>query len=376
MLFSNITGKNNLKDQVLTLFNSNRVPHALLFNGNEGSGAFQLALSLAQLLLCANPLESDSCGECSSCIKVQKIMHPDLHFSFPIQLSQTNKVTSSDDLLDVFIEMVIEFPFFSIEQWADRMGNKNKQGIIGTKESQQIIKKLSLKSYEGGAKVLLMWLPEEMNQQGANKLLKLIEEPPEKTYFLFVSEKKEQLLPTIQSRLQIIDVPDFSEQEIIKCLKEKYNASSEKASLVSSISFGNMSKAVQCFDSENPNDIHLSSFITWMRLCYTRNIADTIDWVDTTSKEGREQIKGLLLYTLEMFRKCILGHYAVKINGITKEQERFLKKFSPFINHKNIVQFSEVINNAHFHMERNANPKILMLDVSILFFRLLKTDKK
>jgi len=256
------------------------------------------------------------------------------------------------------------------------MGNTNKQGIIGTKESQQIIKKLSLKSYEGGAKILLMWLPEEMNQQGANKLLKLIEEPPEKTHFIFVSEKKEQLLPTIQSRLQTIDVPDFSELEINQYLIENQNVSTEKAELASSISFGNMTKAIQYLNNENNHDAYLSLFINWMRLCYTRNIADTIDWVDTTSKEGREQIKGLLLYTLEMFRKCILGHYSVEIKGISKEQASFLKKFSPFVNHKNIVQFSEVINDAHFHMERNANPKILMLDVSILFFRLLKTDKK
>ena len=376
MLFSKITGKNNLKDQVLALFNSNRVPHALLFNGKEGSGSFQLALSFAQLLLCAKPLKSDSCGKCSSCIKVKKMMHPDLHFSFPIQLSQTNKVTTSDDLLDVFIEMIIESPFFSKEQWADRMGNRNKQGIIGTKESQQVIKKLSLKSYEGGAKILLMWLPEEMNQQGANKLLKLIEEPPQKTYFLFVTERKEKLLPTIQSRLQIIDVPDFSENEIKQFLKEKFNATPEKASLASSVSFGNINTAIRFFDNETQNDIYLSSFITWMRLCYTRNIADTIDWVDATAKEGREQVKGLLLYTLEMFRKCILGHYSVEINGITVEQIKFLKKFSPFINHKNIVQFSQVVNDAHFHMERNANPKILLLDVSIQFFRLLKTTKK
>lgn len=376
MLFSNLIGKNNLKEQILALYNGNRVPHALLFNGNEGSGAFQLALSLTQLLLCSKPSKTDSCGACSSCLKVQKMMHPDLHFSFPIQLSQTNKITTSDDLLEGFNEMMLEFPFFSKELWAEKMGNKNKQGIIGTKESQQIIKKLSLKSYEGGAKILLMWLPEEMNQQGANKLLKLIEEPPEKTHFIFVSEKKEQLLPTIQSRLQTIDVPDFSELEINQYLIENLNVSKEQAEIASSISFGNMSKAIQYLNNENNRDVYLSLFINWMRLCYTRNIADTIDWVDATSKEGREQIKGLLLYTLEMFRKCILGHYSVEIKGMSKEQASFLKKFSPFVNHNNIVQFSEVINDAHFHMERNANPKILMLDVSILFFRLLKTDKK
>jgi len=376
MMFSTFYGKNNLKSKVLNLYNTKRVPHALLFNGSEGSGAFQLAMSLAQLLLCQEPSLSDSCGKCSSCVKVEKMMHPDVHFSFPIQLSQTNKTNISDDLLDLFLEMISEFSFFSTEIWNDKMGNKNKQGVIGTKESQQIIKKLALKSYEGGPKILLMWLPEEMNQQAANKLLKLIEEPPKNTYLLFISEKKENLLSTIKSRLQTIDVPNYRDEEITQILMEKFDCSESQAQTISSNSFGNMSIAVQCIKNETQRDAYLSPFINWMRLCYTRNIADTIDWVDANSKEGREYIKGLLMYSLEMFRKCILGHYLIDIKNITQDQKQFLKKFMPFINHKNIVQFSQVINDAHFHMERNANPKILLLDVSIQFFRLLKTDKK
>lgn len=376
MMFSAFSGKKNIKSQILNLVNSHRVPHAILFNGSEGSGAFQLAMSLSQILLCNNPSISDSCGSCPSCVKVKKMMHPDLHFSFPIQLSQTNKTTISDDLLDLFLEMISKSSFFSKELWSEKMGNKNKQGIIGTKESQQIIKKLSLKSYEGGAKILMMWLPEEMNQQASNKLLKLIEEPPKNTYLLFVSEKKEQLLATIQSRLQTIEVPDYSDQEINQILIDQYQLSEKESKTISAISFGNMSKAIQCIENENQKDIYLSPFINWMRLCYTRNIADTIDWVDLNSKEGREHIKGLLLYALEMFRKCIMGNYSIKLNNITEEQKKFLEKFMPFINHKNIVQFSQVVNDAHFHMERNANPKILLLDVSIQFFRLLKTTKK
>ena len=376
MMFSTFYGKNNLKSKVLNLYNTKRVPHALLFNGSEGSGAFQLAMSLTQLLLCQEPSLSDSCGKCSSCVKVEKMMHPDVHFSFPIQLSQTNKTNISDDLLDLFLEMISEFSFFSTEIWNDKMGNKNKQGVIGTKESQQIIKKLALKSYEGGPKILLMWLPEEMNQQAANKLLKLIEEPPKNTYLLFISEKKENLLSTIKSRLQTIDVPNYRDEEITQILLEKFDCSESQAQTISSNSFGNMSIAVQCIKNETQRDAYLSPFINWMRLCYTRNIADTIDWVEANSKEGREHIKGLLMYSLEMFRKCILGHYLIDIKNITQDQKQFLKKFMPFINHKNIVQFSQVINDAHFHMERNANPKILLLDVSIQFFRLLKTDKK
>tara|TARA_Y100000589_G_scaffold332329_1_gene391827 strand:+ start:8254 stop:9381 length:1128 start_codon:yes stop_codon:yes gene_type:complete len=375
-MFSTFYGKNNLKSKVLNLYNTKRVPHALLFNGSEGSGAFQLAMSLAQLLLCQEPSLSDSCGKCSSCVKVEKMMHPDVHFSFPIQLSQTNKTNISDDLLDLFLEMISELSFFSTEIWNDKMGNKNKQGVIGTKESQQIIKKLALKSYEGGPKILLMWLPEEMNQQAANKLLKLIEEPPKNTYLLFISEEKENLLSTIKSRLQTIDVPNYSDEEITQILLDKFDCSESEAQTIASNSFGNMSIAIQCIKNENQKDAYLSPFINWMRLCYTRNIADTIDWVDANSKEGREHIKGLLMYSLEMFRKCILGHYLIDIKNITQDQKQFLKKFMPFINHKNIVQFSQVINDAHFHMERNANPKILLLDVSIQFFRLLKTDKK
>ena len=371
MFFENDNAHLQLKNKLVQLYLTNRVPHALLFSGNEGSGHFQLAMFFAKVLLCKE-VERGPCGHCSSCKKIDNFNHPDLHFSFPIHLSKSEKSEVSDDQRAGFVSMVQEYHSIGKQVWYAKMGNENKQGVIGVKEGHEIIKKMQLKSYEGGKKILIVWLPELMNVQAANKLLKLIEEPPEKTNLIFVSDRSEQLLQTISSRLQQIKVPPLENNFVSTYLQSHFNVEENDANMLSKSAGGNLHKAIYKHFNNEKSQEFLAQFVQWMRLCYSRNISDTIDWVNDFSKRGRETNKEFLRYTLELFRQCITNHYMLSMDGLSLEEEQFLMKFKPFINHKNIIGLNEVINEAYYHVERNANIKILMLDVSLQLYKLIR----
>lgn len=373
MYFSDFPGQDSTKTQLLDLFKSERVPHALLLNGEEGCGHLQLALSFSSLLLCKSPTPLDACKNCSSCKMYEKYQHPDLHFSYPIHLSKTEHSETSDDQRSSFLEALEKYKCLGKKTWYSKMGNENKQGVIGVKESQAILAKISLKSFFGSAKILLMWMPELMNIQAANKLLKLIEEPPEKTYFIFVSNNQSKILPTISSRLQTINVPRLKDENISDFLEKKFQIEPSTANNIAKISKGNLNKAINTHLDAGISEMNRSLFVNWMRLCYSRNIADTIDWVNEFSKIGREQIKDFIIYSLEMYRQCIMGNYNMEIEGVSESEKNFLEKFKPFVNHQNISEINSIMNDAYYHMERNANPKILMLDVSIKLYKLLRT---
>ena len=373
MYFSDFSGQDSTKTQLLDLFKSERVPHALLLNGEEGCGHLQLALSFSSLLLCKSPTPLDACKNCSSCKMYEKYQHPDLHFSYPIHLSKTEHSETSDNQRSSFLEALEKYKCLGKKTWYSKMGNENKQGVIGVKESQAILAKISLKSFFGSAKILLMWMPELMNIQAANKLLKLIEEPPENTYFIFVSNNQSKILPTVSSRLQTINVPRLKDENISDFLEEKFQIEPSTAKNIAKISKGNLNKAINTHLDAGISEMNRSLFVNWMRLCYSRNIADTIDWVNEFSKIGREQIKDFIIYSLEMYRQCIMGNYNMEIEGVSESEKNFLEKFKPFVNHQNISEINSIMNDAYYHMERNANPKILMLDVSIKLYKLLRT---
>ena len=223
MYFSDLTSQDASKKQLLNLFSQNRVPHALFLSGPEGCGHLQLALAFAALLSSNNPQEYDACKKCSSCLKHEKFQHPDIHFSFPIHLLKSEHSEISDHRRDIFVKTLIELKCLGKKSWYSAMGNENKQGVIGVKESHSILKKINLKSFFGGAKILIMWLPELMNLQAANKLLKLIEEPPEKTYFILVSDTPDKIINTIYSRMQHIVIPKMPLQHISDFLQQIFN---------------------------------------------------------------------------------------------------------------------------------------------------------
>ena len=373
MFFENDNAHLQIKTQLVQLYKTNRVPHALLLSGKEGSGHFQLAMFFAKILLCKEVINGP-CGLCSSCKKIDNFNHPDLHFSFPIHFSKSEKSEVSNDHIVGFSKMLKEYHCIGKQVWYAKMGNENKQGVIGVKEGHEIIKKLQLKSYEGGKKLMIMWLPELMNIQAANKLLKLIEEPPEKTNLIFVSDRSEQLLQTIFSRLQQIIVPPLENCFVSTYLQSYFNVLESDAKMLSKSSGGNLHKAIYKHFNNEKSQEFLAQFIQWMRLCYSKNISDTIDWVNEFSKKGRETNKELLKFSLEIFRQCITNHYMMPLDGLSSEEEQFLIKFKPFINHKNIIGLNEVINEAYYHAERNANIKILMLDVSMQLHKLIRNS--
>ncbi|CAG5086953.1 DNA polymerase III subunit [Parvicella tangerina] len=372
MLFKDVIGREDLKEHLKHTVQNKRISHAQMFLGKEGSGGIPMALAYTRYILCENRSEQDACGSCRNCIRMDKLEHPDVHFSYPVQLV-SKKVDCSDDVLTQWRELISENPYFSSSDWYDKQLGNKKQGTIGTKEAESIVKKLSLKSFEGNYKVLIMWLPELMNISASNKLLKIIEEPPANTLFILVSENADRIISTILSRTQLVKVLPPKEDEIAQYLADHYELSFEEGKNFAHLAERNVAEAIHLIKHSESSSFNIENFIQWMRICYKRDVAETINWVDQIAKAGREDQKSFLKYCLQMFRNAIVGHYTGgETVTLTKEQEGFLKKFAPFINHNNIVPLTESIEEAHYHIERNANPKILFMDVSLKIFLQLK----
>jgi DNA polymerase-3 subunit delta' len=377
MLFSEIAGQDAIKKRLVQSVKDNRVSHAQLFLGPEGSGNLALAIGYAQYISCQNKSDEDSCGHCSSCIKYNKLAHPDLHFVFPVNSSAKVDAAKDAVICDSFLpfwrEAIISNAYLNLNQWYEAIGIENKQGLISAKESSEIVKKLALKTYESEFKVLIIWMPEKMNVVAANKLLKILEEPPAKTLFLLVCENQEFLLSTVLSRTQLVKTGKLSDQDIIGALVKFKHVSPEAAADVAYMSDGNYNEALRILLEKENEKEYSDSFIKWMRFAYSVKVLDIIDWIDIVAAMGRERQKGFLNYCIKMFRESMMMNYAdksmVKLNG---EMLEFLSKFSPFIHGANCLQLNEEFNKASMQIERNANPKILFMDLSFKLMKLLK----
>ncbi len=368
MLFSDIIGQIQIKEQLTSMVSNGKIPHALLFLGPPGCGKLTLALALSQYVLCQNRTAEDACGQCPNCLKAQKYIHPDIHFSFPTIGSKA----TSNDFLDKWRE-ALKTPYFELNDWLQLIGAENKQGNITKDECLQIIKKISLKVFEGSHKILIMWKPELLGKEG-NRLLKLIEEPPSNTIFILVAENQEALLNTILSRCQLIKINALSEQEIKEALIKNWQVAPGRAEAVSTISEGNLGQAIKLADS-NENDLS-KMFLNWMRLCYMGNGVQLVKWVENIAKIGRENQKQFIHYALhfmgELLRVKLIGTRAVKLG----EQEReTAQKMSGVVGLNQIEHITELLNDCYYHIERNANSKILFLDLSISVHHHLKKKK-
>jgi len=380
MLFKDIVGQDQVKQRLIKSVNEGRIPHAQLFTGPEGTGKLALAIAYAQYISCQKKGEDDSCGVCPSCHKFIKLIHPDLHFVFPIILS--DKKSDSDDekapsgkLSDAFLiqwrEVLLANPYITESDWYEMIGAENKQGIIGTTESSDVIRKLSLKSYESDYKTMIIWLPERMNQQAANKLLKLIEEPPLNTTFLMVSENPTQLLKTILSRTQIIKIPPIHRDSIALALVDRYQLSPAKANEISRISNGSYQKAISLVSAEVENQ-YFPYFRQLMRLCYSNEVTGLLDWANEVSSLGREQQKELLSESLRLLRESLMLNMDLEdISYLAGEEVDFGKKFSPFINKSNVYQIFSEFNLAIDHISRNGNPNIIFTDMCMKLVKLI-----
>lgn len=381
MRFSEIIGHEKLKKRLVQSAVNDRIAHAQLFSGPEGSGHLALALAYVQFLSCENILEEDSCDNCPSCIKCKKLIHPDLHFSFPTSPLKDRKA-KSDDFMSDWREAVLQNPYMSLFDWYEFIGIENKQGYMSVDESSDILRKLSLKTYEGKFKVMVIWMAEKMRVDASNKLLKMIEEPPDNTIFILVTENRDQVLSTILSRTQLVKINRFEDSEIISVLKSKNHLDQRYAQRIAHISEGNMNAALSMAKSESDSLEMEKEFMNWMRLCFSllrkpekdsETFSKLNEWIDTVAKSGRERQKIFLQYGLEVARQCLLNNYVgAELTRINEEVLPGFQKFSPFINANNAERFEDELSKACFHIERNANPRILFLDLSFKINALLK----
>jgi len=346
---------------------SGKIPHAMLFLGPAGCGKLALALAVAQYLLCQNRNKDDACGICPACLKAQKNIHPDIHFSFPTIGSKA----TSNDFLNKWRE-ALQSPYFELNDWLQLMGAANQQGNITKDECLQIIKKISLKTFEGSHKVLIMWKPELLGKEG-NRLLKLIAEPPANTVFILVAENQEDLLNTILSRCQLIKINALPPTEIERALIDRWQVEPALARSVASISEGNLGQAVKLSET-NENDLS-EMFLEWMRLCYKGNGVLLVKWVEKIAGIGRENQKQFIHYALhfmgELLRMKLIGNQGIKL--AEKERET-AKGMSQVIGLNQLENITQLLNDCYYHVERNANPKILFLDLSISVHNHFKSE--
>lgn len=369
MFFKDIIGQEETKQRLLDEVSEGRVPHARLLCGPEGSGKLPLAVAYARYLCCTDKKEGDACGTCPSCVKFNKLVHPDVHFVFPVK-SSTNV---SDDFVREWRALMLKTPYFSFQQWMETMGVENQQPLIGVKESDEITRKLNLKSSAGGYKVMIIWLPEKMNVQSANKLLKLLEEPPRQTLFLLVSEQPETLLTTILSRTQRLDLKKIPEAVIAGALQEKAGLQPTEAAQIAHLADGSMLKALETININEDSRMFFDLFVSLMRLSYQRKLREMKLWSEQVAALGRERQKNFLLYCQRCLRENFIYNFHRKeLVYMTPEEEAFSTKFAPFVNENNVIGIMEELALAQQHIEQNVNAKMVFFDFSLKMIMLLK----
>jgi len=373
MFFKEIIGQNATKQRLVHSVKEERVSHAQLFAGPEGSGKLALAIAYAQYVACTNRQENDSCGECPSCKKYRKLIHPDLHFVFPVIKTPKFKEPVSDNFLEEWRQMIAQNPYFSADQWFDQIGVENAQGLIYAHQSEEIIRKLNLKSYESEYKVMIIWLPEKMHVACANKLLKMIEEPPAKTLFILITENEEDIISTIRSRCQLITIHPIDPVSLEKAISVLPEAEGLDIRNIVHLARGNYAKALELLQPDEQTLFNLERFKELMRFSYGRKFGDLFKWVDQVAGIGREKQKSLLAYFLIILRENFIYNLKNReLSFMSDQEEEFSKRFSPFINERNIVELTEVFETAFGHVGMNGNPRIIFTDVSFKITKLIR----
>ncbi|MDL2224436.1 DNA polymerase III subunit delta' [Bacteroidales bacterium OttesenSCG-928-M06] len=373
MLFKEIIGQKDIKDRLIQSVKEGFIPHARLFIGQEGTGALPLALAYAQHLHCTNKQENDACGTCPSCQKFNKLSHPDLHFVFPIINKKGNKDAFCDDFLPEWRKFIQEMPYGNLSTWLNYIAAANAQGLIYARESNEIMRKLNLKAYESDYKIMIIWLPEKLHETAANKLLKLLEEPPEKTVFLLVSEEPDKIITTIRSRTQSLIIPPIADEDLTEAIVEKYTISPEDIPLVIRLANGSYEKAIRIIDSTGENEAYLELFITIMRNSWKRDVMNMKIKADEFAGMGRDKQKAFLAYAQRMIRENFLYRLQIEeINYLNRMEAGFAVNFHPYVHEENIIDFIEELALAEKHIEANVNPRMIFFDLSMKIAVLLK----
>jgi len=371
MQFSKVVGQQHIKESFIQAVTDGRISHAQLFLGPEGNGALPLAVAYIQYLFCKNRTSTDSCGVCPQCMRISKLSHPDVHLVFPLALSK--EVEKSNDVFPKWKEAFLKNNYMSLTDWMNTLDAENKQPVIGVGESKDILHQLSLTSHEGSYKVMIVWMAEKLNLVAANKILKILEEPPDKTIFILITEST-QLPVTILSRTQITKIPRLTEEDITGALVQYNGVAKEQAIGIAKSAEGNYRYA-QVLLTENEDAQYLSEkFQDWMRICLRLDGDKLSEWINDTATIGREKQKQLLAYALQTIRQSILlGNFAINIKA---SEEDFIRKFSPYVPFESGAAIAEELNKAYHAIERNAHPKILFMSLSLKIHNQLGIPKK
>lgn len=376
MLFSQIVGHEDIKAKLIQSVKENRVAHAQLFLGQEGTGKLALAIAYAQYINCSNKGEYDSCGECPSCKKYNALAHPDLHFVFP---NTTNKNVKKDPESDLFLTEWREYLekcdcYADLSSWYNALDVENKQGAINVRDSATIMRKLNLKSYEAEYKVAIIWMAEKLNIQAANKLLKLLEEPSEKTLFILVSENQDEILTTIRSRTVLMKIPKLSLVEVQNALVEKFHCDTIAARNAATLANGNWILAQRFVSDYEDEKFYFQCFQKWMRYCFRFSASELIDFIANDIKSlGREKQKEFLAYGLNFFHNALMMNNGLRDNVMLPDDEKaFLNNFAPFISNNNIDMISELFEESINQIERNGNASMIFMDNSFKIFNYFK----
>ncbi|GEP49993.1 DNA polymerase III subunit delta' [Flavobacterium noncentrifugens] len=379
MQFSKILGQDYIKNHLVKSASSGRIPHAQLFIGPEGSGTLPMAIAYAQYILCNNVGVENSGGNEACNLKFESISHPDLHFIYPTVTTDSVKTKpKSTDFLKDWREFLAENPYGSLFDWYRILGVQNKQGEIRVEDAQDILKSLALKSYEGGYKIMIIWMADKMNIASSNKLLKLLEEPSDKTLFILISENEEDIIQTIRSRCQVLHFNGLSEKTIADALAERQNIEPRMAAKLAHQAQGNFNKALQLLHEDSEDVVFEKWFVDWVRGAFRAKgnaaaINDLIQWSEQIAGLGRETQKKFLQFCIEMFRQALLLNYqATSLVYMEPKIEKFkLENFAPFVNGNNINDIFRELSDAMYHIERNGNAKIILTDLSIKLTRLI-----
>jgi DNA polymerase-3 subunit delta' len=373
VIFNDIIGQPALKERLIRSVKDQRISHAQLFFGPEGAGSLALALAYAQYIACTGVKEDDACGTCPSCIKYGKLVHPDLHFVFPVNSTATKDNPLCDDFLPEWRSFVLQQPYGSLNDWFSFIELENKQGLIKEKESDAISKKLALKSFESDFKIAIVWMAEKMNDSASNKLLKLLEEPPDMTLFILISEDPEQLLPTIRSRCFPVKVPPVSEEDLTHAMESRHGANPLQAETITRLAAGNYLKAMELMRENDEKEDLLSAFREFMLASYQNHVESILKMAENLNALTRERQKAFLGYCLRIIRENAMKHFGNPgLNYMNPAEEAFSIKFSAFISGRNLVQLNHELNRAYHDIERNGNAKMIFLDLSLKVGKLLR----
>ena len=368
MYFSDIIGQEGVKVQLRRCVDENRLAHALLITGPKGNGKLPIAVALAHYLLCQQRHDGEVCNNCPTCVKMNKLIHSDVHFVFPVvkKKSGSDNAPISDDYIAEWRDLFIKNPYFSYSDWLATMGVENQQPMIYERESSEILHKLSMQSREGGWKIVIIWLPEKMKEACSNKLLKIIEEPPKETLFLLVSEEPDTIIPTILSRTQKVEIPRIERNDLTEALVARYGLTRDDAQRVAIQSSGNWEKAEEQLRVDTEKELFLEYFSRLMRVAYARNIREMKVWSEQVAALGRERQKGLMEYCQRMIRENFIMNFKHdEMIYLADDERNFSVRFSPFVNENNIFGIMEELSEAQRHIERNVNAKMVFFDLAL-----------